>query len=211
MKTSDFTDLLAVDSGARWRFGSIFGLATALGILIAGGTFFVGIGFRPDISQAVESVRFLFKFVVTATLAIGATGAALHMGRPGVPVERWRWVLAAVPVLLVGAVALELIAVPRDAWMKQLVGHNSRFCLTLIPLLAIAPLACLLIALREGATTRPGLSGALAGLAASGIAATFYAANCTDDSPLFVTSWYPIATLIVVIVGYLAGRKILKW
>jgi hypothetical protein len=211
MKTSDFIDLLAVDSGARWRFGSIFGLATVLGILIAGGTFFVGIGFRPDISQAVGSVRFLFKFVVTATLAIGATGTALHLARPGVPVEQWRWVLAAVPVLLVGAVAVELIAVPRDAWMKQLVGHNARFCLTIIPLLAIAPLACLLIALREGATTRPGLSGALAGLAASGIAATFYAANCTDDSPLFVTTWYPIATLIVVTVGYLAGRKILRW
>jgi hypothetical protein len=34
-------------------------------------------------------------------------------------------------------------------------------------------------------------------LAASGIAATFYAANCTDDSALFVITWYPIAILIV--------------
>jgi hypothetical protein len=48
-------------------------------------------------------------------------------------------------------------------------------------------------------------------LAASGIAATFYAANCTDDSALFVMTWYPIATLIVTTAGYLVGRKLLRW
>jgi hypothetical protein len=55
------------------------------------------------------------------------------------------------------------------------------------------------------------LAGAVAGLAASGIAATFYASNCTDDSPLFVITWYPIAILIVAAVGYLIGRKLLRW
>jgi hypothetical protein len=95
--------------------------------------------------------------------------------------------------------------------MPRLVGHNARFCLTLIPLLSIGPLACLLAALREGAPSNPGLAGAVAGLAASGIAATFYAANCTDDSALFVITWYPIATLIVATAGYLIGRKLLRW
>ena len=52
----------------------------------------------------------------------------------------------------------------------------------------------------------PALSGALAGASAAGIAATFYASNCTDDSPLFVATWYPSATLIVVSVGAVAGR-----
>ena len=48
-------------------------------------------------------------------------------------------------------------------------------------------------------------------MAASGIAATFYAANCTDDSALFVVTWYTIATLIVTTAGYLIGRKLLRW
>jgi len=65
--------------------------------------------------------------------------------------------------------------------------------------------------LRQGAPTRPGLAGAVAGLAASGIAATFYASNCTDDSPLFVATWYPIATAMVVVVGYLIGTRALRW
>jgi hypothetical protein len=43
------------------------------------------------------------------------------------------------------------------------------------------------------------------------MAATFYAANCADDSALFVITWYPIATLIVTTAGYLVGRKLLSW
>jgi hypothetical protein len=76
-------------------------------------------------------------------------------------------------------------------------------------LLSIGPLASLLAALRCGAPSSPGLAGAVAGLAASGIAATLYAANCTDDSALFMMTWYPIATLIAA--GYLLGRKLLRW
>jgi hypothetical protein len=119
--------------------------------------------------------------------------------------------VAIAPALLACAAVLELLVLPESQWMPRLVGHNARFCLTLIPLLSIGPLACLLAALREGAPSSPGLAGAVAGLAASGIAATFYAANCTDDSALFAMTWYPIATLIVTIAGYLIGRKLLRW
>ena len=65
--------------------------------------------------------------------------------------------------------------------------------------------------MREGAPQYPALSGALAGAAAAGVAATIYASNCTDDSPLFVASWYPLATLVVVAAGALAGRRFLQW
>ena len=66
-------------------------------------------------------------------------------------------------------------------------------------------------ALRNGAPVRPGLSGAMAGLAASSIAAVFYAMNCFDDSPLFVITWYPLAVLGVMTAGYLAGVRYLRW
>jgi hypothetical protein len=211
LKTSDFIGLLAVDSTPIWRFGSIFRIAIVLGILIAGSVFFLGIGMRPDISQAIQSPRFLFKFVVTGTLAAGATGAVLSLARPGAVIRRWYWMLLAVPVLLAGAAVTELIVMPRDMWMRLLVGKNSLCCLSLVPLLAIGPLACLLIVLRRGASENPGVAGGLAGMAASGIAATFYAANCTDDSPLFVCTWYPLATLAISTVGYLLGVKLLKW
>ncbi len=93
----------------------------------------------------------------------------------------------------------------------RLIGRSAAFCVTVIPLMAVAPLICLLAALRYGAPLRPGLAGAVAGLAASGMAATFYAAHCPDDSPLFVATWYPIATALIVLAGYLLGRRFLRW
>jgi hypothetical protein len=108
-------------------------------------------------------------------------------------------------------VVIELIVTPRDMWSTRLVGTNSIHCLTIIPLLAMPVLAALLIALRKGAPAKPGLAGAAAGLASAAIAATYYASNCTDDSPLFVATWYPLATAIVVIAGSLASTRYLRW
>lgn len=210
MKTDNLIELLVKDL-APWRFRSILAGAVAGGILIAAMLFFAGIGFRPDISAAVKSTRFLFKFVVTVSLSVTAIWVTLSVGRPGGSLAHRGLALAVAPALLAGAAVLELLLLPESQWMPHLVGHNARFCLTLIPLLSIGPLACLMAALREGAPSSPGPAGAVAGLAASGIAATFYAANCTDDSALFVITWYPIATLIVTTAGYLIGRKLLRW
>jgi hypothetical protein len=211
VNTDDFIRTLAQDSTVRWPFGRTLAIATVSGVAIAGFAFFLGLGLRPDISQALGTSRFLFKFLVTLTLATVATGLVWRISRPGVPTGRWSWALLAAPILLGGVVAAELLVMPESTWMARLIGTNARHCLTLIPLLAIGPLTCLLIALRQGAPASPGIAGAIAGLAASGIAASFYAANCTDDSPLFVAAWYPIATGIVVLFGFLAGSRFLKW
>lgn len=210
MKTDDLIELLVKDL-TPWRFRSILAGAVAGGIISAAILFFAGIGFRPDISEALRSDRFLFKFVVTISLAVTAIWVTLSVGRPGGRLARRGLALAIAPALLACAAVVELLVLPESQWMPHLVGHNARFCLTLIPLLSIGPFACLLAALREGAPSSPGPAGAVAGLAASGIAATFYAANCTDDSALFVMTWYSIATLIVTTAGYLIGRKLLRW
>ncbi|RVP75988.1 NrsF family protein, partial [Sinorhizobium meliloti] len=69
----------------------------------------------------------------------------------------------------------------------------------------------LLLALRHGASSHPALSGAAAGLAAGGIAAAFYASHCTDDSPLFVATWYTMAVAILAIAGGFLARKVIDW
>lgn len=211
MRTEDLIRALAEDEAQPVRFGLLFRSAVALGIGIAAAIFFSAIGFRPDIGQALETVRFLFKFVVTGTLAILAVALLRRMGQPGRSPSWLGASLAVVPAMIAAAVALELMATPRATWATLLVGSNARFCLTLIPLMAAGPLALFIAALRQGAPDRPALAGAVAGLAASGIAATFYAANCTDDSPLFVMTWYPIAAAIVVAAGALAGARFLRW
>jgi hypothetical protein len=211
MRTDDFIRVLAADATPRRRFQSQFALMVACGIAIAALAFFLAVGFRHDLFQAIQSTPFVFKIIVMLALAMIATGAALRTGDPGANVDRWMKALVCVPILLAGATALELIVTPRSEWLPYLVGHSARRCMTLIPFLSIGPLACLLLALRHGAPARPNLAGAIAGLAAGGIAATFYATNCTDDSPLFVVTWFSSATLIVAASGYLVGRRLLVW
>jgi hypothetical protein len=179
--------------------------------VIAAILFFSGIGFRPDIETALQTGRFLFKFVVTLTLAVTATGLILRLVQPGVPLGNWGRAIVAAPVLLAIAVIVELVVMPPSTWEARWIGSNARYCMMLIPLLAVGPLACILFVLRQGASENPGLTGAIAGLVASGIGTTFYASHCPDDSPLFVATWYPLATGIVVLAGYFAGRRLLRW
>ena len=54
-------------------------------------------------------------------------------------------------------------------------------------------------------------SGAIAGMMSAGLAATLYAAHCTDDSPLFVATWYTIAAALVTALGALIGSKVLRY
>jgi hypothetical protein len=92
-----------------------------------------------------------------------------------------------------------------------MIGKNSWMCMTAIPVLSLPILAGALIGLRHGAPARPAVAGAVAGLLSAGLAATLYASHCTDDSPLFVATWYTLATALVTAVGALAGSKLLKW
>src|SRR5258708_8799527 len=43
------------------------------------------------------------------------------------------------------------------------------------------------------------------------LAVTLYASHCTDDSPLFVATWYTIATVLVTAIGALAGSRVLRF
>jgi hypothetical protein len=112
---------------------------------------------------------------------------------------------------VVVAVILELFAVPAGEWGKRLIGSNMMICMTFIPLIGLGPLAVFLWMLRHGAPTRPVLSGAVAGLLDGGVSATFYAAHCFDDSPLFVATWYTIAVIILTGLGALGGRFLVRW
>jgi hypothetical protein len=211
MKTDDLITLLVNDTPVRWPLGRALMLAFFGSILLTAVMFFGWIHPRPDVAQAARTVRFLFKFVVTLALTMTAMGLAVRVARPGVPIGLWRWSPIVAPVLLVAAVIAELLAMPESTWAARWIGVNLFQCVTLIPLMAIAPLTCLLIALRQGAPKHPGAAGAIAGLVSSGIAATFYASHCTDDSPLFVITWYPLASALVVYVGYVAGSRFLRW
>ena len=212
MKTDDLIEALVEDraSSALPPRSAIL-WAVIGGAITAGTVFMLVLGYRPDIGEAAHTFRFLFKFVFTLTLAACAIVLALRISRPETVFGRSLWLIAVAPAMLAAAVLVELMMMPSATWMPRLMGTNARFCLTWIPIMSIGPLLAFLVALRKGAPANPGLAGALAGLASGGIAATFYASHCIDDSPLFVIVWYSIAITLVTLVGYLAGRRWLSW
>ena len=150
--------------------------------------------------------------VVTVTLAASAFGAGRALSRPG---EAWRrrrsLSRGRARARFCMAVVVELFVCRRSVVSATGSATNIVACLTLIPLIGIGPLVIFLLALRHGAPTRPSLAGAVAGLLAGGIAATFYAAKCTDDSPLFVATWYTIAIAVLVLIGAIAGDRFARW
>jgi len=212
MRTDHLVNALAADQATRLAsLERTLALALLVGLAVAAAMFALLLGPRDDIAAAAETPRFLLKFVETLLLAATAGMLALRLMRPGAPVTAATVALAAAPVLLVLAVLVELMLVPSSGWAARLIGTNSRICLTFIPLLGLPLLIAALYALRHGAPTRPVLAGAVAGLLAGGLAATLYAANCTDDSPLFVATWYSLAIALLTAVGALIGPRVLRW
>ncbi len=212
MRTSDFIAALAADAVPEpIRLGRRVGAALAIGFIVSVAIYALLMGPRPDVAEAVRTVRFNLKFVDAFAFALPSLLLTLRLARPDAkPRALALWLLAPF-VLLAAGVVVELIVVPSDEWLNRLVGHNSMFCMRMIPLLAAPLLAALIVALRAGAPLHPALTGAVAGAASAGIAALLYASHCPDDSPLFVATWYPLATLICMGVGALAGRRFLAW
>ena len=212
MDTSEFIRMLAADKRRlATPLSAMWWAALGLAIAIAAVVFFTVLGLRPDIATAVESYRFLFKFLVTVTLAVSAFFCARALSRPDGSWRKAFLCLAAAPALIAMAVVAELLTLPPDAWSATLIGTNSIACLTYIPLIGIGPLAIFLWTLHHGAPTRPALAGAVVGLLAGAIAATFYAAHCTDDSALFVATWYTIAVAGLALAGAAGAYRIARW
>jgi hypothetical protein len=212
VRTSELIAALAADPVPEpVRLGRRITAALAIGFLGSLAIYVLMLGPRPDMAAASGSMRFWLKFVDSFAFALPTLLLTLRLARPDAkPRALALWLLAPFLLLAAGVVA-ELLLVPQIAWMPRLMGANAMHCTITIPMLAAPVLVALIVALRAGAPLHPSLTGAMAGAAAAGVGALVYASTCPDDSPLFVATWYPLATLICMGIGALAGRRFLAW
>lgn len=179
--------------------------------LSAGALFWLFYGPRPDLLAELARPGFLLKPAIML-LVIGFSFAAVRaVARPGSTGGAGTYGLLVPAVLLGLALLAETFLAPDRPMAMRLDAGNAVVCLSAIPLLGLTPLILLLAATRRGATTHPRLAGALCGLSAAGVGAFFYAAHCPNDSVLFVAAWYPPAAAILVLLGILAGPRVLRW
>ncbi len=212
MDTDQLIRTLAADNRHRSRsVGVVLTLTLLAAAPLSIAIFLSMLGVRPDVMTAMRNPFFDLKFAVTLSLAIPAIAISLHMSRPEASLGGWAWLLVIPVGLLLAGIGGEMMVPQRLPMMTRLVGANSRVCLTASPLMSLPLLVAALLGLRHGATSRPAVAGAIAGLASAGLAATLYASHCTDDSPLFVVTWYTIASAFVAGIGAFAGSKILRF
>ncbi|RWD08115.1 MAG: DUF1109 family protein [Mesorhizobium sp.] len=162
MRTDDLIKALDADarSGAM-PLGSAWWVAAGAATVIAAVVFWLAIGPRADIATAMQTMRFLAKFVFTMALVVSAFALIRALSTPGAPTGRAvAWMIAA-PLLVIVAVVLELLSVPAADWGTRLIGSNLVICLTFIPLIGIGPLAIFLAVLRYGAPADLGLVAAV--------------------------------------------------
>jgi hypothetical protein len=187
----------------------MFGLIPSLAIALA--AVWLTLGFRPDLAVAMVTPVSVMRFLMTLALGLIALRIALLLARPeGRDMARF-WPVA---VLGAGAIGLYLwayVTTPAEARQMATVGKTITVCLVTIPFLSVLPVASLLYALRQGATTDPARAGFVAGLAGSGLSAAVYALHCTEDSPLFYVTWYGLAIMMVTLVSTLIGARVLRW
>jgi len=210
MNTENLIRVLTADAarpviGIRRLLGGALGVGAAVSLVL----FRLLLKPRPDLAQAMHGEPFLSKAVIVLLLAITAGGLLASVARP-LPAPTLRR-LALAPMLLAIAVVVELASIPPGAWLSRVSGPNVLHCLASIPVLSLPPAFCLFLAMRRGAPASTSLAGAIAGLAAAGVGASFYALACPEDSPLFVALWYSLAIGLVTLLGSLAGRRWLRW
>jgi hypothetical protein len=202
MRTDDLIEIMVHDMATapalpraelqRWLLPAL--LAALAGIVVV-------LGLRADLTAALSATG--MKWSLGVVIAGVGLFAALYLARPEAGSRAPLMALAAVPA----AAAVLIIAGGSAAPFS----FAALKCLLAVPLTAALPLAALLVALRQGAVTRPALAGGFAGLAAAGLAIPIYALHCTEDGAGFVGVWYVAAAVLTVVAGAIAGSRVLRW
>ena len=211
MKTTDLIDMMVQDDPAELPQQRPLALwVTVLVVLSAAIVLLVG-GLRADFANVIVQPLVQAKYLLPLMVAVPSLWFASQARQPETTLKgSLLWM--AIPAVIVIALLISTLAnLPADKWAATVQGQSLFVCLASIPLLASPILAGLLWVMKQGATTRPALAGALAGLASGGLSASVYALHCFEDSPAFYGVWYSAGIVLMGIAGQLIGSRVLKW
>ncbi|WP_444454867.1 NrsF family protein [Rhodobacter capsulatus] len=208
-QTDAFIDRLAAAPGpAPLRPARVIGLALA-GLAAGLGGFYGLFGLRAGLLAALSTPVVAAKTLVPLLLGLLALSATFASTRPG---ERIPLSPLAAPLLIaLGLFVVRALATAPDQLQTELLGHTAGACLLSITSLSLVPLGLGLAALRPGASTRPRLTGALAGLSVGAFAVVGYSLHCPEDSPMFYVIWYGGGIGLCAALGAMAGQRLLRW
>ena len=169
------------------------------------------LGPRGDLAAAVQGPTFWLKAAYTVALAGAALWWVDRLGRPGASARRPALAVAAVVGIAAIAGAIELLSLPAELRLDDLLGWSWRECSRNIVMAAVAAAPLVWLSARRLAPTRPTLSGAAMGALTGALAATAYGLHCPEATAAFVAVWYTLGVAAVAALGALVGRFALRW
>ena len=213
MQTHELIEALAADTGRvpagslerRLALTALAGAAAALVLVLA------WLKLRPDLGHAVGGGFFWIKALYTVALGAAGLWATVRLAQPYV---------SARPAFLIGFAAvaafaivglIQFVSVDSYVRMAFLHGVSWQVCSRNIVILAAPMLVMSLWVLRWMAPTQPMLAGFAAGAFSGGVAATVYGLHCPEATFVFVALWYTLGILASGLIGWVAGRFVLKW
>jgi len=162
---------------------------------------------RVDVIQIVERVSFNLEYLASFTVALLAAAGALQLRVPG----------AKAPLKALGfAVCL---------WLGSIVFHSYSIhpgplsfewraaldCGAWIMAWGLPPGIALWFFVKKGATTEPRLALGLVAVAYAAMAAGFLTFGCGNDELMHLLLGHTMPVIPLVVAGWLAGRRLLRW
>lgn len=212
MKTDDLIALLSDDlpavrsAGARRILFLGFAAGAAATVILLA----VGLRFRHDLAVALGGWAFWTKLSYSALLAGLGFWIVLRLSRPGADARLPARGIA-VPVMLLGAVALAQLFAPQADVRDLVMGRTAKVCSSLILLLSLPIFAAVIVAMRRLAPTHLAGAGAGAGFLAGASSAAIYCLHCPETAAPFVLIWYSLGILLSTLLGAASGRLLLRW
>jgi len=211
MKTEELIRAMSADDIKEKPVRNVLPIALAGAAAAAGLAFYATMGIRPDLMAALSQFPVLFKLTFPIMMAVAAFGAVVQLTRPGARLDGWGLALLIAPAVVAASFWATALGTPLSGWASAITGDSVGVCMLFIPLIGTPILFATLFALRRGASTRPRLTGLMAGLLSGSASAAVYAPYCTDDSPMFWGVWYVLAIGVVAVSGALLGPRLLRW
>lgn len=165
---------------------------------------------RPDLSDKIMETRFQIEQSLALGAGVAAAFAALTSVIPG-----WsRWPILAIAALVIGWLAMLSGGCVSD-WVRYgedgLVLRPDWICFPAIAMSGAVPAIAMVAMLRQGAPLKPGLSIALAGLAAAAIGNFGLRFFHPQDAGLMVLVWQFGSVIVFSLLAGLFGRRMLRW
>lgn len=210
MKTDDLILTLADQPAPPPLRPDRIGAAVLAVTGFCGALFLALFGIRDGLPGLWSQPLVLAKTLLPALACLLSLPALLALLRPGGRVSRPALVVA--PLLAAAGLWVYSFATlaPPQRFLK-FTPFSIIECVGLILVIAAPALWVAVRFLGRGATTRPMLSGALAGLVVGSGAAAGYSFFCLQDSPLFYVTWYGTAIAITAAAGAWLGARRLRW